>query len=179
MESFDEIVKVLLEEDNYWVRQSEKVNLSKEEKRKTGKPSIPRAEIDLVALEQSKNHILVLEVKSYFDSYGVKISELDTEHYTLTGRYKLFTNKNYRDIVLTRLKEYFINCGIADKKTKFTLGLIAGNIYQNKTKDIRQLFKKKGWFFMGPDEIKDRVSALAKKGYQNSPIFMTAKILMR
>ena len=105
MESFEEIVKVLLEEDNYWVRQSEKVNLSKEEKKKTGKPSIPRPEIDLVALEQSKNHILVLEVKSYFDSQGVKISELDTEHATTKGRYKLFTNKNYRDIVLTRLKE--------------------------------------------------------------------------
>ena len=147
MESFEEIVKVLLEEDNYWVRQSEKVNLSKEEKKKTGKPSIPRPEIDLVALEQSENHILVLEVKSYFDSQGVKISELDTEHATTKGRYKLFTNKNYRDIVLTRLKEDFINCGLADKKTEFTLGLIAGNVCQNKTEDIRRLFEEKGWFF--------------------------------
>ena len=76
MESFEEIVKVLFEEDNYWVRQSEKVGLTREEKRRTGKPSIPRPEIDLVALNQSENHILVLEVKSFFDSPGVKLSDL-------------------------------------------------------------------------------------------------------
>ena len=179
MESFEEIVKVLLEEDNYWVRQSEKINLSKEEKRKIGKPSIPRPEIDLVALNQSKNHILVLEVKSFFDSPGVKFADLDIEYDETKGRYKLFTNKNYRNIVLSRLKKDFLKWGMANKDTQFTLGLVAGNVYQNRTEDIRQLFENKGWFFLGPDEIKDRVLALAKKGYQNSPIFMTAKILMR
>ncbi|MBT3921973.1 MAG: hypothetical protein HOA32_08910 [Nitrospina sp.] len=179
MESFEEIVKVLFEEDNYWVRQSEKINLTKEEKKKTGKPSIPRPEIDLVALNQSENHILVLEVKSFFDSPGVRLSELDIEYNKATGKYKLFTNKNYWTIVLSRLKKDFIKQGMADKKTRFTLGLVAGNVYQNKTEEIRKLFNEKGWFFLGPDEIKDRVLALAKKGYQNSPIFMTAKILMR
>ena len=179
MESFEEIVKVLFEEDNYWVRQSEKINLTKEEKKKTGKPSIPRPEIDLVALNQSENHILVLEVKSFFDSPGVRLSELDIEYNKATGKYKLFTNKNYWTIVLSRLKKDFIKQGMADKKTRFTLGLVAGNVYQNKTEEIRKLFNEKGWFFLGPDEIKDRVLALAKKGYQNSPIFMTAKILIR
>ena len=179
MESFEEIVKVLFEEDNYWVRQSEKINHTKEEKKKTGKPSIPRPEIDLVALNQSENHILVLEVKSFFDSPGVRLSELDIEYNKATGKYKLFTNKNYWTIVLSRLKKDFIKQGMADKKTRFTLGLVAGNVYQNKTEEIRKLFNEKGWFFLGPDEIKDRVLALAKKGYQNSPIFMTAKILMR
>ena len=179
MESFEEIVKVLFEEDNYWVRQSEKINLTKEEKKKTGKPSIPRPEIDLVALNQSENHILVLEVKSFFDSPGVRLSELDIEYNKATGKYKLFTNKNYWTIVLSRLKKDFIKQGMADKKTRFTLGLVAVNVYQNKTEEIRKLFNEKGWFFLGPDEIKDRVLALAKKGYQNSPIFMTAKILMR
>ena len=81
--------------------------------------------------------------------------------------------------MLSRLKKDFIKQGMADKKTRFTLGLVAGNVYQNKTEEIRKLFNEKGWFFLGPDEIKDRVLALAKKGYQNSPIFMTAKILMR
>ena len=152
---------------------------SKEEKKKTGKPSIPRPEIDLVALNQSENHILVLEVKSFFDSPGVRLSELDIEYNKATGKYKLFTNKNYWTIVLSRLKKDFIKQGMADKKTRFTLGLVAGNVYQNKTEEIRKLFNEKGWFFLGPDEIKDRVLALAKKGYQNSPIFMTAKILMR
>jgi hypothetical protein len=55
MELFEGIIKTLLEHEGYWVRQSFKVNLTKEEKRAIGKHSIPRPEIDLLAFKPGTN----------------------------------------------------------------------------------------------------------------------------
>jgi hypothetical protein len=49
MDSFETLVGSLLEKDGYWVRTAMKVDLTKEEKRKIGRPSTPRWELDLVA----------------------------------------------------------------------------------------------------------------------------------
>ena len=65
MDHFEGIIKTLLEQEGYWVRQSFKINLTKQEKRDTGKPSMPRPEIDLLAFKQSRNEILAIEVKSF------------------------------------------------------------------------------------------------------------------
>lgn len=46
MDYFENIVKKIIEEEGYWVQQSVKVNLSKEEKKLIGKHTIPRPEID-------------------------------------------------------------------------------------------------------------------------------------
>ena len=76
MNHFESIIANLLEADGYWVRRSFKVNRTQEEKRRIGKHSIPRPEIDLLALRASTNEVIALEAKSYFDSPGVKIAEL-------------------------------------------------------------------------------------------------------
>ncbi|WP_176465369.1 MULTISPECIES: hypothetical protein [unclassified Pseudomonas] len=73
MDYFESIIKTLLESESYWVRQSFKVNLTKEEKRNVGKHTIPRPEIDLLAYKPNQNKILAIEVKSFLDSSGVKI----------------------------------------------------------------------------------------------------------
>ena len=73
MDHFESIIKTLLEAEGYWVRQSFKVNLTKEEKRQIGKPSIPRPEIDLLALHFARNEVLAFEAKSFLDSPGVKL----------------------------------------------------------------------------------------------------------
>jgi len=57
MDHFESIIAMLLEAEGYWVRRSFKVNLTKAEKRKIGKPSIPRPEIDLLAFKSSRNGI--------------------------------------------------------------------------------------------------------------------------
>jgi hypothetical protein len=41
MDHFESIIATLLEAEGYWVRRSFKVNLTQEEKRRIGKPSIP------------------------------------------------------------------------------------------------------------------------------------------
>ena len=40
-------------------------------------------------------------------------------------------------------------------------------------------FVSKGWFFWSPEDVRDKVNALAAKGYENEPAIITAKILMR
>ncbi len=61
MDYFEAIVKTLLEDDGFWTRQSFKVNISKEDKRNIGKPTIPRPEIDLIAFKPASKEILEIK----------------------------------------------------------------------------------------------------------------------
>ncbi|MCK7510860.1 MAG: hypothetical protein MZV70_46855 [Desulfobacterales bacterium] len=132
MDHFESIVATLLEADGYWVRRSFKVNLTTVEKRSIGKPSMPRPEVDLLALDFSRNEVLAFEAKSFLDSAGVRLSELRETHDIPSGRYKMFTSKRYRSVVLSRLLEDLIACGMANRKTKLTLALAAGKVYQKE-----------------------------------------------
>lgn len=179
MDHFEGIIKTLLEHEGFWVRLSFKVNLTIEEKRLIGKPSIPRPEIDLLAFKPENNVIIAFEAKSYFDSPGVKIEDLKESHNIPDGRYKLFTCENYRNIVLSRLKIDLQKNGMATENTKFNLGLVAGNIYKSKSSEIQSLFDSRGWEFWSPELIREKVMNLSKIGYENDPVIITAKILMR
>lgn len=180
MDSFERIITLLLEDDNYWVRQSHKVNLTKGEKRATGKPSIPRPEIDIIALDFAKNHLLVFEVKSFLDSPGVRYDELAVEYKDGTrGGYKLFTNTSYRKIVLTRMRTDLIDLGLIDRHTSIQLGLAAGHVYGNQSDAIRNYFEDRGWLFWSPQEIRSKIAQLAEVGYENDPIIVTAKVLLK
>jgi hypothetical protein len=179
MEYFESIIKTLLEHEGYWVRQSFKVNLTKQEKKQIGKPSIPRPEIDLLAFKAKSQEVLVLEAKSYLDSPGVRLAEIQEEFQIQEGRYKMFTCTNYRNVVLKRLMQDLKDLGMAGDEIKIKLGLVAGHIYQGRSEEIRNYFASKGWFFWSPGDIRDKVNALAAKGYENEPAIITAKILMR
>ncbi len=179
MDHFEGIIATLLEADGYWVRRSFKVNVTKEEKRQIGKHSIPRPEIDLLALNLAKNEVIAFEAKSFFDSSGVNFSELSATHDVPEGRYKLFTSERYRSIVFARLHQDLIACNMANASTKIRLGLAAGNVHQGHTPLIRDYMQKNGWQFWSPEDIKAKVTALAERGYENDASIITAKILMR
>ncbi|ACF44469.1 hypothetical protein [Pelodictyon phaeoclathratiforme] len=179
MDHFESIIATLLEAEGYWVRRSFKVNVTKEEKRQIGKHSIPRPEIDLLALHFSNNKVVALEAKSFLDSPGVKLAQLNEEHEVPQGRYKLFTSERYRKIVLSRLYQDLIACGMANSKTTISLGLAAGKVYQGKSEPIREFMEKRKWLFWSPEDIKQKVTSLADRGYENDPAIITAKILTR
>jgi len=179
MDYFEAIVKTLLEDDGFWTRQSFKVNVSKDEKRQIGKPTIPRPEIDLIAYKPASKEILAIEVKSFLDSSGVHLSSLQERHDIPNGRYKLFTCSNYRDIVFNRLNHDLMDAGLIASPHKIRLGLAAGNVYQKSEPDIREYLNNHDMFFWGPSEIKTRIQALAKKGYENDPTVIAAKVLLR
>jgi hypothetical protein len=95
MDHFESIIATLLEDEHYWVRRSFKIDVTREEKRQVGKHSIPRPEIDLLALGFSRNEVIAFEVKSFLDSPGVRLADLQMEHEVQEGRYKLFTSRGY------------------------------------------------------------------------------------
>jgi hypothetical protein len=179
LDHFESIIATLLEADGYWVRRSFKVNLTKEEKRLAGKHSMPRPEVDLLALHFKSNTVIAMEAKSFLDSPGVRISQLKEEHLIPEGRYKLFTSKNYRSIVLQRLLLDLVDQGMANVKTKVVLGLAAGKVYMNQNDEIRAHMQSSDWLFWSPEDIKLKVMELAGRGYENDPAIITAKILVR
>lgn len=179
MDHFESIISTLLEAEKYWIRRSFKINVTKEEKRQIGKPTIPRPEIDLLALHFSRNEVIAFEAKSFLDSPGVKLAHLQEEHEIPEGRFKLFTSERYRSVVMTRLLQELIACGMANSDTRVSLGLAAGKVCRGQSGPIREFMEKRKWLFWSPEDIKNKVTALAKRDYENDPAIITAKILMR
>ena len=77
------------------------------------------------------------------------------------------------------MKQDLIDLGMGTTQTKITLGLAAGNVYQSKSEEIRSMFNSRGWAFLSPEDIREKVTDLAAKGYENEPSIITTKILMR
>ena len=179
MDHFESIICTLLEAEGFWVRRSFKVNLTKEEKRLTGKHTIPRPEIDVLALKVTTGEVFAIEAKSYLDSSGVKLKHLEAEHDKPTGRYKLFTCTNYREIVFSRLKSDLQENGMISTKCRVKLGLVAGKISGKNSDLMKTYMDSRDWLFWSPEEIKNKVTHLANQGYANDPSIITAKILMR
>jgi hypothetical protein len=103
MDAFESLVAKLLQQRGYWTWQSYKVEITKEEKRSLGKPSMPRPEIDVLAYKPGENRLLWVECKSYLDSPGVSIEPFTEPDSKWADRYRVFTNDLYREIVSQRL----------------------------------------------------------------------------
>lgn len=179
MDYFESICKTLLEDEGYWVRQSYKVELSKEQKRKLGKPSLPRPEIDLLAFNHQKNELIIFEVKSFFDSSGVKLKDIQHTHKFPEGRFKLVTCENYRKIIEDNVIKELVTKGLVSNKIQPKLGLIFGKVRTSDGEKIKSFCEEKNWFYWSPDDVQNRVKNLALKGYENEPSVITAKILLR
>ena len=107
MNAFEEIVKQYLEAEGYWVRHSVKVEISKDDKKAIGLPTMPRPEIDLVALNVKENELLLVEVKSFLDSPGVYFGDVIGEGGPKSWgykRYRLFANSKFREIFIIHKK---------------------------------------------------------------------------
>ena len=115
----------------------------------------------------------------FLDSPGVRLADLRESHDVPQGRYKLFTCEPYRAIVFTRLLEDLKSCGMAGPQTKVSFGLAAGRVYQGQSSAIREFMSHKNWLFWSPEDVKSKVTALAKQGYENDATIITAKILLR
>ena len=179
MDYFERLVGTLLERRGYWVHQSYKIELSKADKRDLGKPSLPRPEIDLLAYKGGTNELLVIEVKSYLDSFGVDWKKVCVTHEDMQGRYKLFTNTRYRDLVMKRLVEQLSRSGSISAHTTPKLCLAAGKFKGGSEEPLKRHFEQKGWGLITPEEIRDGVAQLATAGYENDPVILAAKMLLK
>jgi len=179
MDYFENIIKRLLEEQGYWVKQSVKVNLMKNEKVAIGRPTIPRPELDIVGYRAKQNKLLVLEVKSLLDSPGVKYIDISEGYETPTGRYKLYTCAKYRKFVFNRLISDFVDNEMVKEKPKIVFGLAAGKIYSNDEQKLVEYFERKSWVLYTPSDIANAIKKLLDIPYENDPYVIAAKIIMR
>ena len=175
MDAFENIVALLLEEKGFWVRQSVKVDITKQDKRDIGLPSMPRPEIDLVALNVKENFLLLIEVKSFLDSPGVRFSGISQK----SRRYRLLTDETFQEIVTERLREGYLAKGLINEKTRLKYALAAGKIYPNEENQVREFCMKKGWMLISPDDIKTTIRELAEKGWEDNVVTIAAKLILR
>ena len=180
MDYFETIVARVLEEDGYWVRRGVRANLSKADKVRLGKPSLPRPEVDLVAYKARSNELVFFEVKSYLDSPGVKVAMLEqADEWESSNRYKLLTLKDYQRVVTATICKEYVAQGLIRPKPKIRFGLAIGNAPNGELPAIKKLAAKHGWVYLAPDQIRKSIQRLASGPYENSPIVVTAKVLAR
>ncbi len=179
MDAFEQLVGQLLDADKYWVKHSVKIELTKDEKKKINKPTAPRPEIDIIAMDIATNTVYLLEIKSYLDSLGVIYEEVIKETEIQEGGYKLLTSENYRTVLTERLKTDWVAKGFINASTLFSYGLIAGNVYNSKEADLEAYCKSKNWLFWGPTIIKKKLEQLSGNGYENNAVTIAAKLLLR
>jgi len=181
MNAFEDIVALYLEE-GYWVRQHVKVHeITKEDKRNLGRYSMPTPEIDIVALNVKENELLLVEVKSLLDSYGVwyeAVSGTDKNEEAIK-RYRLFWDSNFRRVITERLRQEYFRKGLINENTKIACALAAGNIHpRTDAARIREYFAKagRGWKLFSPEDIKSKIRKFAEKGWEDNLVVMTAKL---
>lgn len=177
MDAFEHIVALYLQEKNYWVRHSVKIDLTVEEKKKLKRPTMTRAEIDLVAYNVVSNTLVLIEVKSYLNSTGVTIGGLNGKNKKEKNRYKLLNDKKYRDVVTKRLLSDFIQNKIIKKTTKVKYALAAGHVQAKSSEAVANYLKRNSYLYFTPDDIKETVKNLTNKGWENNIVTITAKLI--
>jgi len=175
MDAFEEIVGRFLESKGYWVKYDVKVNITKQDKREIGLPSMPRPEIDVVGFNVKKREVILIEAKSYLDSLGVKLSSFIEK----SNRYRLLTDSIFQRIVTERLMQHYLDIGLIAKSTKPKYGLVAGHIYSNDETKLKDYFDQRDWILYTPSDLKEYLEALSVKSYENDRMTMTVKLLMR
>lgn len=179
MEAFESVVKTLLEHDGYWVMTGYKVNLTKEEKVKIGRPSSPRWEIDILAYRGSINTAYAIECKSYLDSGGVEFGSMQKGSKS-AKRYKLFNEDVLRSTVLNRIAIQLSESGMAAPDVRVQLGLAAGNLYGAMDEEkIATWFEEMGWIFYSPNRIVSEITKLSRTSYFNDVGVVVAKLIQR
>jgi len=177
MDAFESVVEQLLYHQGYWTKTSFKVELTKQEKVKIGRPSSPRWELDVVGYNAKKNEILVVECKSYLNSPGVHIDDLKSGG-RYANRYKLFNESKLRKVVLNRLAIQLTEQGLSAPNPTVTLALAAGKVAKGKDQ-FPALAKKRGFVWFGPDWIVERLQQLSTTGYDNEVASVVSKLLLK
>ena len=178
MEAFETLIAALLERKGYWTRLSVKVDLTKEEKRKIGRPSAPRWELDVIAYKAATNMLFVVECKSYLDSAGVRLSSFDGSSKKDSVRFKLFNDLELREVVFNRLTNQLLESGFCASAPQITLCLAAGNIYQDVDR-LRDHFDRNDWLLWDGNWVRQELAELSKSGYDNTTAAIVTKLLLR
>jgi hypothetical protein len=180
MDAFEQLVSEILWVEGYWVRTSVKVELTKDEKRKIGRPSSPRWELDIVAYSGRDNLLKIIECKSYLDSRGVKLRAFDGSDAKSAERFKLFAEDKTRTVILNRLKLQFAESGACRANAEVKLCLACGRIATDTDRaGLHTHFAEKGWELWDEPWLRERLKRMSDQGYENQVSAVVAKLLLR
>ena len=179
MDHFEWIVSKLLEDRGYWTRIGVRVELTKSQKRSIGKPSMPRPEVDVVAFKPKRNELVLFEVKSFLDSPGVKLKGLRGVRDGRPSRFKLLVDERYQRLVRDGVVRRFRELGLLRADPTVRMGLAAGNVPVGERDAVREFCAEREWEYLSPDEIAEWVEGLADRAYENSPIVLASKLIVR
>lgn len=180
MDAFEQVVSEILWAEGYWVRTSVKVDLTKEEKVRIGRPSSPRWELDIVGYCGRENVLRVVECKSYLDSRGVVLRAFDGSDTKSAERYKLFSDDNLRAVVFDRLRIQLAHCGACAPDASVKLCLACGRIATTADREgLHKHFEAKGWELWDEKWLRARLQRISEGGYENQVSAVVAKLLLR
>jgi len=180
MDAFEQVVAEILWREGYWVRTSVKVELTKEDKQAIDRPSSPRWELDVVAYQAGKNHLKVVECKSYLDSPGVRLRGFDASNEVDGARYKLFNNQKLREVVFDRLRKQFVESGACLPNATVSLGLACGRIATDGDRvGLHKHFAEQGWELWDEVWLRGRLKHMSGGSYENQVSAVVAKLLLR
>jgi hypothetical protein len=180
MDSFENLMAFLLKKEGYWVFTSYKVELTKDEKKRIGRPSSPRWELDLIAYKAKNNTLLIVECKSFLDSHGVHARGLNGESKDEANHYKLFNSAILRRVVFHHLARQLTEHGLCRPSPKIVLCLAAGNIATAKDKEeLTSLFKRRKWLLFDDSWLRGKLKDVSDTKYENEIAAIIAKILLR
>lgn len=179
MDSFEQVVAEILWMQGYWVRTSVKVNLTTEEKRRIGRHSSPRWELDIVAYSAARNILRVVECKSYMDSTGVRASGFEGGQKDHQSRYKLFNDLTLREVIFDRLKTQLSECGACRQNAQVKLCLAAGKVREADRAWLHEHFKAQKWDLWDEPWLREQLKTMSQQGYENQVSAVVAKLLLR
>jgi hypothetical protein len=172
MNAFEELVAGLLRREGYWTYHSYKVALSKQDKIRIGKPSLPRIEIDILGYRATTNTLLWVECKSYLDSQGVSLRNFDAEN----GRYKIFANRKLRAVATKQLALQATEGGLARPNPSVEYWLVAGHIARESRLGLQNRFDSEGWTLLTGKWISHHLNAMAGDAYEDDVAMIVAKL---
>ena len=180
MDAFEQVVSTILWMSGFWVRTSVKVELTKEEKRLTGRHSSPRWELDIVGYSGRENVLRLVECKSFLDSVGVRACAFDGSDPEEANRYKLFNEPELRRIVFNRLCLQFTQAGACREAPQVRLALACGKIKNDADRaKIHSHFEGQGWELWDEAWLREHLRHMADQGYENQVSAVVAKLLLR
>ena len=180
MNAFEQIVAGLFRTEGYWTITGYRVNLTKQEKKEAGKPSLPRPKLDILAYKGITNELVWIECKSYLDSTGVRYSSFINENDPGFQRYKVYNDTLYRKVISKALIEQTVLVGLTRSHPILSYCLVAGKVYSEKDREnLREHFSNNGWLFYDNLWLKEKLKNAADSQYEDDTAMIVAKIIQR
>jgi hypothetical protein len=180
MDAFEQIAARLFEVQGYWTRIGYAVELTKQQKSDLGKPSLPRPQLDIVAFKPSANEILVVECKSYLDSYGVRFEDFHGKDDAEKDVYKMFNRRRLREVVLAAVVDQLQREGLVTATNPTVrLVLVAGKHIRRQRAQAPRVVQSQRVDTRDSTGVISGLRAFADRGYENDVITLVTKLLTR